>query len=67
MSFKDFLHSPFMRWTCLLVVAPAPLKEQRGGHQLERVALAAVEEEEEQVRVLLHSHNHTHVLDKDKH
>jgi hypothetical protein len=41
--------------TCLLVVAPAPLKEQRCGDQLKSVTLAAVEQEEQQVCVLLYS------------
>jgi hypothetical protein len=44
--------------TCLLVVAPAPLKEQRCGDQLKRVSLAAVEQEEQQVCVLLDSSTH---------
>jgi hypothetical protein len=43
------------KMTCLLVVAPAPLKEQRCGNQLKSVSLAAVEQEEQQVCVLLNS------------
>ncbi len=46
------------KMACLLVVAPAPLKEQRCGDQLKRVSLAAVEQEEQQVCVLLNSSTH---------
>jgi hypothetical protein len=42
----------------LLVVAPAPLKEQRCRDQLKSVSLAAVEQEEQQVCVLLSSSIH---------
>jgi hypothetical protein len=43
------------KMACLLVVAPAPLKEQRCGDQLKSVSLAAVEQEKQQVCVLLNS------------
>ena len=36
------------------MVSPTPLEEQWGGHQLEGITLAAVEQEEQEVRVLLH-------------